>query len=227
MAFASRRCSDSDNVVLIPNVRIDRMSLLVPPISTVFGDDAEVIASAKSGDEKAFRELVRRYQDTVYRFAFNVCRNQEKATETLQNTFINVYRKLDTFDGRSKFSTWLYSIVTNNCLMRRRSDATRKHELSLDDPMIEAETSSIAASSESVSPMKALLGSELKEVFDRAILKLPVDYRIVFVMRDLEDMPASEVSKALGISVPAVKSRLFRARDFLHKELRPYVEDSL
>ncbi|MBS1904430.1 MAG: sigma-70 family RNA polymerase sigma factor [Bacteroidetes bacterium] len=192
-----------------------------------FGDDATVIASAKSGDEKAFRELVRRYQDTVYRFAFNVCRDQDKAAETLQNTFINVYRKLDTFDGRSKFSTWLYSIVTNNCLMRRRSDSTRRQELSLDDPLIEAETSSLASDAETVSPMHALLEGELKEVFDNAILKLPVDYRIVFVMRDLEDMPAAEVSKALGISVAAVKSRLFRAREFLRKQLRPYVEDSL
>ncbi len=192
-----------------------------------FGDDASVIASAKRGDEKAFRELVRRYQDTVYRFAFNVCRDQEKAAETLQNTFINVYRKLESFDGRSKFSTWLYSIVTNNCLMRRRSDATRRQELSFDDPTIEAETASMTADADAVSPIQALLGSELKEVFDKAILKLPLDYRIVFVMRDLEDMPAADVSKALGISVPAVKSRLFRAREFLRKALRPYVEGSL
>jgi RNA polymerase sigma-70 factor (ECF subfamily) len=202
------------------------MSTVAQPLVSTFGDDAAVIASAKAGDEKAFRELVRRYQDTVYRFAFNVCRNQENAAETLQTTFINVYRKLNSFDGRSKFSTWLYSIVTNNCLMHRRSEASRKHELSFDDPMIEAETSSLVNESASVSPLSALLGGELKEVFDKAILKLPVDYRIVFVMRDLEDMPASEVAKALNISVPAVKSRLFRARDFLRKELRPYVEDS-
>jgi RNA polymerase sigma-70 factor, ECF subfamily len=203
------------------------MSTAHPSALTSFGDDASVIASAKQGDEKAFRELVRRYQDTVYRFAFNVCRDQDKAAETLQNTFINVYRKLASFDGRSKFSTWLYSIVTNNCLMRRRSDATRKLEVSLDDPLIDAETSFLQGDTESVSPMHALLEGELKEVFDKAILKLPVDYRIVFVMRDLEDMPAAEVSKALGISVPAVKSRLFRAREFLRTQLRPYVEDSI
>ncbi|MEP7234455.1 MAG: sigma factor [Ignavibacteriota bacterium] len=70
-------------------------------------DEVSLITLAKTGDQKAFRDLVHRYEDTVYRFAFNVCRNDEMAADTLQNTFINVFRKLDTFDGRSKFSTWL------------------------------------------------------------------------------------------------------------------------
>lgn len=75
--------------------------------------------------------------------------------------------------------------------------------------------------------MGSLLNEELKHIFDEAIKKLPVDYRIVFVMRDIEDMSAAEVSKILGISVAAVKSRLFRAREFLRKVLEPYVEGKL
>lgn len=190
-------------------------------------DEVTVIERAKAGDEKAFRDLVYRYEDTVYRFAFNVCRNEEMATDTLQNTFINVYNKLDTFDGRSKFSTWLYSIVTNNCLMKRRSIRARDKELSLEDDKIlhDAETSLLSA--RGISPMGLLLNEELKHIFDEAIKKLPVDYRIVFVMRDIEDMSAAEVSKILGISVAAVKSRLFRAREFLRKVLEPYVEGKL
>ena len=190
-------------------------------------DEVTVIERAKAGDEKAFRDLVHRYEDTVYRFAFNVCRNEEMATDTLQNTFINVYNKLDSFDGRSKFSTWLYSIVTNNCLMKRRSIRTHDKELPLEDEKIlhDAETSLL--SSRETSPMGSLLNEELKHIFDEAIKKLPVDYRIVFVMRDIEDMSAAEVSKILGISVAAVKSRLFRAREFLRKVLEPYVEGKL
>lgn len=190
-------------------------------------DEVTIIERAKAGDEKAFRDLVHRYEDTVYRFAFNVCRNEEMATDTLQNTFINVYNKLDTFDGRSKFSTWLYSIVTNNCLMKRRSNRAHDKELSLEDEKIlhDAETSLLSA--RETSPMGSLLNEELKHIFDEAIKKLPVDYRIVFVMRDIEDMSAAEVSKILGISVAAVKSRLFRAREFLRKVLEPYVEGKL
>lgn len=190
-------------------------------------DEVTVIERAKAGDEKAFRDLVHRYEDTVYRFAFNVCRNEEMAIDTLQNTFINVYNKLDSFDGRSKFSTWLYSIVTNNCLMKRRSIRTHDKELSLEDEKIlhDAETSLLSA--RETSPMGLLLNEELKHIFDEAIKKLPVDYRIVFVMRDIEDMSAAEVSKILGISVAAVKSRLFRAREFLRKVLEPYVEGKL
>lgn len=190
-------------------------------------DDIAVIERAKSGDEKAFRDLVHRYEDTVYRFAFNVCRNKEMATDTLQNTFINVYNKLDSFDGRSKFSTWLYSIVANNCLMKRRSDRAHDKEHSLEDEMTlhDAETSLL--SSRGVSPIGLLLDEELKKIFDAAIKKLPVDHRIVFVMRDIEEMSASEVAKILAISIPAVKSRLFRAREFLRKELEPYVQDTV
>ncbi|HET9135839.1 MAG TPA: sigma-70 family RNA polymerase sigma factor, partial [Candidatus Kapabacteria bacterium] len=95
--------------------------------------DFELIARAKAGDEKAFRDLIRQYQDMVYRFAFSVCRNPDMAADTLQDTLVNVYRKLDTFDGRSKFSTWLYSIVTNNCLMKRRSLAAEHADLSLEE----------------------------------------------------------------------------------------------
>jgi RNA polymerase sigma-70 factor (ECF subfamily) len=199
---------------------------LTTPESHTF-DEVTVIERAKAGDEKAFRDLVHRYEDTVYRFAFNVCRSEEMATETLQNTFINVYNKLDSFDGRSTFSTWLYSIVTNNCLMKRRSIRSHDKELSLEDEKIlhDAETSLLSA--RETSPMGSLLNEELKHIFDEAIKKLPVDYRIVFVMRDIEDMSAAEVSKILGISVAAVKSRLFRAREFLRKVLEPYVEGKL
>ena len=186
--------------------------------------ETELIALAKSGDQKAFRELILQYQDMVYRFAFNVCRNPEMAADTLQNTLVNVYRKLETFDGRSKFSTWLYSIVTNNCLMKRRSLLQQSNEISFDE--LENQPQDIPAVSEMNTPISTVLGKELKEVLDQAILKLPLDYRIVFVMRDLEELPAAEVAKALAISVPAVKSRLFRAREFLRKQLQPYLEDN-
>jgi RNA polymerase sigma-70 factor (ECF subfamily) len=186
-------------------------------------EDTDLITRSIAGDEKAFTELVNRYEDTVYRFAFNVCRNEDMASETLSDTFVNVYRKLNTFDNRSKFSTWLYSIVTNNCLMKRRSKKSRSHFIPLENEQVDSEHLTGTA----VTPIDSLLEDERKEVLDKAILKLPLDYRIVFVMRDIEGLPASEVSKILGISVPAVKSRLFRAREFLRTYLSPYMEDKV
>ena len=83
-------------------------------------NESELVRRAQSGDKRAFSLLVKQYESTVYSFAFKVCRNEEKAAETLQDTFVNVYRKLDQFNGKAKFGTWLYQIVTNNCLMKRR-----------------------------------------------------------------------------------------------------------
>ena len=181
--------------------------------------DETLIARALEGDRPAFSALIRRYEDTVYRFAFKVCRNREKAEETLQDTFVNVYRKLDTFDGKSKFSTWLYSIVTNNCLMKRRR--TRMQD-SLDS-LNESPSGGTDIRSWDETPVEKLLTQELRGQLDAAILKLPIEYRIVFVLRDIEGKTAEETAQILGISVEATKSRLRRARAFLRTRLNAYM----
>ena len=100
--------------------------------TTANAKENALLERAKQGDERAFTELVRQYEDLVYNFSFKVCRDRGAATETLQDTFVNVYRKLGQFDGKSKFSTWLYTIVANNCLMKRRR---AKLEKALKDTM--------------------------------------------------------------------------------------------
>ncbi|MEP7234456.1 MAG: sigma-70 family RNA polymerase sigma factor [Ignavibacteriota bacterium] len=117
-----------------------------------------------------------------------------------------------------------YSIVANNCLMRRRTDRTKKNEISFEDEKLISDLEALAQTSAESSPMSTILEKELRSALDGAILKLPLDYRIVFVMRDIEGMSAAEVSKVLDISVPAIKSRLFRAREFLRIALEPYME---
>lgn len=194
--------------------------------------DEALIKAAQKGDRRAFRLLVRRYEMTVYRFALKVCRDEAQAEESLQDTFINVYRKLHTFDGRSKFSTWLYTIVTNNCLMQRRK---RKRDEMVDS--LEAldefpgdgrhghASHAAHAARWDVSPSDVVLERELREVLDRAIVKLPTPYRLVFVLRDMEEKSTEETAAILGISVEAAKSRLRRARAFLRSELDPYMRD--
>ena len=188
--------------------------------------EAALIRQAKKGDEQAFTKLVRAYEGTVYSFAYKVCRDGDKASETVQDTFINVYQKLKLFDGRSKFSTWLYSIVSNNCLMKRRKSKLEESSLSIQEiESAEAQAPHELLVEEKESPLGHAAATELRENLDKAITKLAVDYRVVFVLRDIEGLKAEEVAKILKLSVPAVKSRLRRARIFLKNELKPYVAE--
>lgn len=193
--------------------------------------DLELIKRAQKGDERAFTELVRRYETLVYSFAFKVCRDSEKANEAWQDTFVNVFRKLHQFDGRSKFTTWLYSIVTNNCRMKHRQRKLDQASISIDAPDMshDAHGNEIDGHAAQTipswrdTPLESVMGKELKSVLDDAIKQLPYEYSVVFVLRDVEGLSAEETGKILKLSVPAVKSRLRRARVFLRERLNPYM----
>ena len=186
-------------------------------------DEEQLIANAKAGDARAFTALVKKYEQMVYGYSFKVCRDPEKASETLQDTFINVYRNLGQFNGKSKFSTWIYSIVTNNCLMNRRKRKIDQEMTYLDEPPGEkGEGNESPLLSWEDAPSEKLLNKELREHLDAAIQKLPVEYRVVFILCDIEDQTAEETAKILKLSVPAVKSRLRRARVFLRNELAEF-----
>lgn len=183
--------------------------------------DSELIEQARSGDKRAFGRLVRKYEQLVYSFSFKICRDPEKAEEVLQETFINAYRGLKSFSGNSKFSTWLYRIVTNNCLMMHRKEA-REPVISFEEADLFHGTDELQVAHWGETPPDAVLNKELRAKLDDAIQKLPLEYRIVFVMRDVEGLSTEEVGKSLKLSVPAVKSRLHRARMFLRNELNGY-----
>jgi len=195
-------------------------------------NEPELVRRAKSGDQRAFTELVKKYESTVYSFAFKVCRDEEQAAETLQDTFVNVYRKLNQFNGKSKFSTWLYQIVTNNCLMKRRKSKLEQQSVSLDsagsshtgqDPEDEVHPIHTVPLTETT-PQDDMVNKELREHLDKAILMLPMDQRIAFILRDVEGRSSEEAAKILKTSVPALKSRLRRARVFLQKQLQEYMK---
>ena len=192
--------------------------------------ELDLVRRAKQGDQRAFTELVNKYESTVYSFAFKVCRDEEKAEETLQDTFVNVYRKLDQFNGKAKFSTWLYQIVTNNCLMKRRKSKLEQRSVSLesgnnghDYEDIESDIHPIHTIPLKTTPQDEVMNAELREKLDAAILRLPMDQRIAFILRDVEGRSSEEAAKILKISVPALKSRLRRARVFLQDHLQEYM----
>lgn len=181
-------------------------------------DETEVIEKAKRGDPEAIKQLVDEYAPVIFRFSYNICRDQERAEHATQETFLSILKKLNQFDNRSKFSTWLYTIVSNHCLMLARSEKTRR-TVSLDDE--EGSLPEIPVDYWEHDPETSVERADLKHHLDEAIDKLAPEYKVIFVLRDIEGLSTEEVSSITNLSVPAVKSRLHRARAFLRNELAP------
>lgn len=139
----------------------------------------------------------------------------------MQETFLSMIKSLHQFDGKSKLSTWLYRIVMNNCLMDLRK---KKHNfISLDDDESEIPEDKLIPDWSNV-PSDVIENAELKKILDEAINKLPLDYRVVFILRDVNGLSTEETAGIAELSVPAVKSRLHRARAFLRNELSKVLE---
>jgi RNA polymerase sigma-70 factor (ECF subfamily) len=189
-----------------------------------------LIEASRSGDPAAVDELVRANQGRVYNFALRMCRNAEDAKDILQETFLGMLRSIKDFRGESKFTTWLYRIASNACLKKRRRgvfEPEPQQELSLDElmprPGPDGRKPEIADWSQDAE--RALLRGELSERMEAAIDRLPREYKVVLVLRDVEGFSAEETAKMLELSVPAVKSRLHRARVFVRRELAGYFQD--
>jgi RNA polymerase sigma-70 factor (ECF subfamily) len=181
-------------------------------------NEAQVIEKAKQGDENALKTLVDEYAPVIFKFAWNVCRDQDRAENTTQETLLSVLRKLDQFDNRSKFSTWLYTIVSNHCMMAARSAKADRY-VSLDND--ESPIPELATTHWSDDPLSKLERKDTRAHIDEAIAKLSPDYRLIFILRDIQELPTEEVAQITGLSVAAVKSRLHRARAFLRDALTP------
>lgn len=184
-------------------------------------NEPELIEKAQSGDNNALAALVGHYEQTVYNFSFKICRNKDRAEHTMQETFMSMVKNLSQFSGKSKLSTWLYTIVSNHCLMLARSSKAKNHA-SLDDDETLIDEKNIA--DWKVTPEKVTENNELKDLLDEVIQKLPPDYRIVFLLRDVEGLSTEETSEVMNLSVPAVKSRLHRARAYLRNELNEKIQ---
>lgn len=188
--------------------------------------DTELISRTRAGDLQALENLVSRYEEQAYNLAYRILGNREDAEDVLQDTFISVIRALDGFQERSSFSTWLYRVTTNAALtkLRKRSRKDKSEGEFLDEvySVQEQAREQIKMSDWSANPVENLLGEEALGVMEAAIGELPEAYRVVFVLRDVEGLPAAQVADVLGLSVPAVKSRLHRARLFLRNHLSRY-----
>ena len=182
-------------------------------------DESVLVAQAKTGDQNAFTELVNRYERKIYRLAKNITQNDEDAEDVLQDAFLKAYTHLDNFKGDSKFYTWIVRIAVNEALMRLRKRKTDR-TVPLDEPVeLGEETVQREIAVWEDNPEQRYSQEEWRRILDEAVDGLKPDFRTVFVLRDIEELSTEETAETLGISVPAVKSRLLRARLALREKL--------
>ncbi len=184
--------------------------------------DIALVERAKAGDTAAFEVLVRQYDRQIYRTALHITQNREDAEDITQDVFFKAFQKLEQFQGNSKFSTWLVRIAVNESLMRLRRRKTSR-TVSMDQD-VETEEGAIPRDFAEwrPNPEQIFSQSELGDILRKTIAGLPPGFRTVFTLRDIESLSTEETAEALGLSIPAVKSRLLRARLQLRERLSRY-----
>lgn len=193
-----------------------------PLRSQIVKDDEPVlVAAAKAGDVSAFETLVGRYERKIFRLTQNITQNREDAEDAMQEAFLKAYEHLGEFEGNSRFYTWLVRIAVNQALMKLRR--RRPNVVSLDDE-IDTGEDLVPRDVEDwgPSPEQRFQQTELGDILSKTIGGLDPPFRTVFQLRDIEELSTEETAEALGLSVPAVKSRLLRARLKLREKLNPY-----
>src|ERR1700721_1114287 len=184
-------------------------------------DEGSLGAAAKAGDIDAFETLVGRYERKIFRLAQNITQNKEDAEDVMQEAFLKSYQHLDEFQGNSRFYTWLVRIAVNQALMKLRK--RRPNQISLDEDVDTGEdTIPREVEDWGPSPEDRYEQSELGDILNTTIAELEPPFRIVFQLRDIEELSTEETAEALGLSIPAVKSRLLRARLKLRQKLNRY-----
>ncbi len=179
--------------------------------------DTGLISQVLSGNLEAFEDLVRRYDRRIYRVTLAITQNKEDAEDAMQDAFLKALENLGQFAGHARFSTWLTRIAVNEALQRLRR---RGRFESLDEP-VEAGDTLVPQQIEDWrdNPEQQYAKEELRELLEKTIGALPPIYRAVIVLRDVEHMSNEEAAEALDLSVPAVKSRLLRARLMMRNRL--------
>jgi RNA polymerase sigma-70 factor (ECF subfamily) len=186
------------------------------------------IEALRRGDRREFARLVDAYSGLLHRLALKMLGNEPDAEDVLQNTFLKAFQHIGEFEGRSSLSTWLYRIASNEALMLLRK---RRPETTFTDTASEDEEDNnidpVQFTDWCCLPEEKFLTTESRAALDRAVQHLPETLRIVFILRDIENLSIQEASQALGLSETAVKTRLLRARLRLREELSSYYGERL
>jgi len=189
--------------------------------------DDKLVQEMKEGKLEAFDQIAQIHQRKIYALAFNLTRNQMDAQDIAQEVLLSIFKKIHTFQGKSAFSSWVYRITLNASYMKLRSKK-KDQFVSLDDMLPSFNNSGFQQSKLldwSNTTDSLLFSNETKGVIEKAVSQLPEKEKVVFLLRDIEGLSTEKVSEVLELSIPAVKSRLHRARLFLRKKLSGYFEE--
>lgn len=186
---------------------------------TVHEDD-ELVPRIARGDQAAFETLMRRYNGKLFRIARAILKDDADAEDALQEAYLRAYQRIGDFRGDAQLATWLTRIVINEALMRLRKQKRDRVVIPFDEThSMTTEQAAAAADDRTESPPRATLRAEIRQMLERRIDALPVAFRTVFVMRDVEDMSVQETAECLSIPPATVRTRLFRARALLREAM--------
>jgi RNA polymerase sigma-70 factor (ECF subfamily) len=187
-------------------------------------EEKELVRRAVSGDLRAKAEIVHRHQDLVYNLALKLTGNSGDAETVLQESFLKIFEKLGGFRQESSLRTWIYRITANEALMllRRRKGAPISMEVESEEEATPRYRQMLASLDRN--PLELLLDNEFRNALEKAMIELPDSWRVPFVLKDIEGLSLQEVADDLGITVPAVKAALHRARVALRNRLAEFIE---
>ncbi len=183
-------------------------------------EDDDLVPRIAAGDQAAFETLMRRHNGKLFRIARAILKDDADAEDVLQEAYLQAYRRIGDFRGGAQLATWLTRIVINEALMRLRKQKRDRVVVPFGDSQsMTSEQAAASADNRTEPPSDAALRAEVRRMLERRIDELPVAFRTVFVMRDVEDMTVQETAECLAIPPATVRSRLFRARALLRESL--------
>jgi RNA polymerase sigma factor (sigma-70 family) len=181
----------------------------------ILGDN-EIVGRILEGEKHLYETLMRKYNTRLYRISMAILNDDMDAEDVMQTAYINAYRQLSSFQNKSSFATWLTRILINESLLQQKK---RKRSLQLLSGQVVVE-------SHNETPLKTVMNKELKTILEKAVTNLPQKYRLVFVMREIQELSTQETMEALELGESNVKIRLSRAKEMLREELSSYYESS-
>lgn len=188
-------------------------------------EDVYWMQQVKAGNAEAFSHIIRKYQKTVLNLTYRFTGDATEAEDLAQEVFLRIYRAADRFEARAKFFTYLYQVTLNLC-RNERAKVRHKRNTSLDAPLKDGEPDTLRQIQDPAGSAEDLLArQELGEAVREAVLSLPEDQRVAVMMQRFQNLSYEEIAEVLNLSVPAVKSRLHRAKLSLKEKLTPYLRD--
>jgi RNA polymerase sigma-70 factor (ECF subfamily) len=186
-------------------------------------DDVALVHSAKNGNMAALEQLIKRHTTMIFRVAMHITNSREDSEDVVQDAFLKAFQHLHHFEERARFSTWMTKIAVNEALSKLR-DSRRRSIVSMDEETEDAKPLADSFADWRPNPEQLYSRTELRDILQKALASLQHSYRVVFLLRDVEGFSIAETAELLGLCVPNVKARLFRARLKLRKFLSRYFE---